>query len=40
MQPSLYPSQENGFLLQVTNRPGINGLVGMLGKTLIHFVHL
>ena len=40
IQPSLYPSQENGFLLQVTNRPGINGLAGMLGKTLIYFVHL
>ena len=40
MQPSLYPSQEDRVLLQVTNRPGISGLAGVLGKKLIHFVHL
>ena len=39
MQPSLYPSQEDRFLLQVTNRPGKSGLAGVLGKKLIHFVH-
>ena len=32
MQPSLYPSQEDQVLLQVTNRPGISGLAGVLGK--------
>ena len=39
-QPSLYPNQEDQVLLQVTNRPGISGLAGVLGKKLIHFVHL
>ena len=32
MQPNLCPSQEDRVLLQVTNRPGINGLTGVLGK--------
>ena len=40
MQPSLYHSQEDRVLLPVTNRPGISGLAGVLGKKLIHFVHL
>ena len=40
MQPSLYPSQEDRVLLQVTNRPGISGLAGVLGKKSIHFVQL
>ena len=31
-QPNLYPSQEDRVLLQVTNRPGISGLAGVLGK--------
>ena len=39
MQPSLYPSQDQ-VLLHVTNRPGISGLAGVLGKKLTHFVHL
>ena len=40
MQPNLYPSQEEMVLSQVTNRPGISGLAGELGKKLVHFVHL
>ena len=40
MQPSLYPSQEDRVLLQVTNQPEISGLAGVLVKKLIHFVHL
>ena len=40
MQPHLYPSQEDRVLSQVTNQPGISGPAGMLGKRLIHFVHL
>ena len=40
IQPNLYPNQEDRVLLQVTNRPGISGLAGVLVKKLIHFVHL
>ena len=40
MQPNLYPSQEDRIPLQVTNRPGISELAGVLGKKLIHFMHL
>ena len=40
MQPSLYPSQEDQILLQVTNRRGTSGLTGVLGKNLIHFMRL
>ena len=40
MQPNLYPSQEDQVLLKVTNWPGISGLAGVLGKKMIHFVHL
>ena len=40
MQPHLYPSQEDRVLSQVANQPGINGPAGILGKRLIHFVHL
>ena len=31
-QPSLYPSKEDRVLLQVTNRPGLSRLAGVLGK--------
>ena len=40
MQPNLYLIQEDRVLFHVTNRPGISGLAGVLGKKLIHFVHL
>ena len=32
IQPSLYPSQEDQVLLQVTNWPGIGGTAGVIGK--------
>ena len=40
IQLSLYPSQEDLVLSQVTSRPGISGLACVLEKKLIHFVHL
>ena len=40
IQLSLYPSEEDGVLLQVTNRLGISGLADVLEKKLIHFVYL
>ena len=39
MQSSLHPSKKNRVLLQVMNWPETSGLVGVLGKKLIHFVH-
>ena len=40
MQSSLYPSQEDQVLLQVTNQPGISGLASVLGKKVVNFVNL
>ena len=38
--PILSLSQEDQVLTQIMNRPGVNGLAGVLKRKLIHFIEL